>query len=363
MPTLTSLSAADLRQAVLRFRDALRAHQEELNRLNVYPVPDGDTGTNMALTLESVSAELADRRVDGRGVPRDQPRLAHGRPRQLRRDPVADPARARRGLPRPLDAVGAADLARRAAPRRRRRVRSGDAPGRGHDPHRRARESAEAVEALDGDRRSSTLLERADDARARRGRAHARAAARRCATPASSTRAARASRCCSPRSSRSCRRPRDPRARGRRPRPPSVAAHLAGRRRVEPALRGHVPPRRARRHDARRSATRGARSATRSSSSAATALWNCHVHTNDIGAAVEAGIDAGRPHKIRVTDLIEQVEEERWVREADVRRRPRRVRRPDRRHHRGRRGRRRRRGSAACSRASACSRSSPAASR
>src|SRR5512144_1650068 len=58
MPTLTSLSAADLRQAVLRFRDALRAHQEELNRLNVYPVPDGDTGTNMALTLESVSAEL-----------------------------------------------------------------------------------------------------------------------------------------------------------------------------------------------------------------------------------------------------------------------------------------------------------------
>ena len=58
MPTLTCLSAADLRQAVLRFRDALRAHQEELNRLNVYPVPDGDTGTNMALTLESVSAEL-----------------------------------------------------------------------------------------------------------------------------------------------------------------------------------------------------------------------------------------------------------------------------------------------------------------
>src|ERR1044071_3590600 len=58
MPTLTSLSAADLRQAVLRFRDALRLHQEELNRLNVYPVPDGDTGTNMALTLESVVAEI-----------------------------------------------------------------------------------------------------------------------------------------------------------------------------------------------------------------------------------------------------------------------------------------------------------------
>jgi len=60
MPTLTSLGAADLRQALLRFRDAVRAHQEELNRLNVYPVPDGDTGTNMALTLESVGAALND---------------------------------------------------------------------------------------------------------------------------------------------------------------------------------------------------------------------------------------------------------------------------------------------------------------
>src|SRR5205814_3774218 len=47
-------------------------------------------------------------------------------------------------------------------------------------------------------------------------------------------------------------------------------------------------------------------------------IWNCHVHTNDIGAAVEAGIDAGRPRNLRVTDLFEQVEEERWVREAEV---------------------------------------------
>jgi dihydroxyacetone kinase-like predicted kinase len=45
-------------------------------------------------------------------------------------------------------------------------------------------------------------------------------------------------------------------------------------------------------------------------------LWNCHIHTDDIGAAVEAAIDVGRPRNIRVTDLMEQVEEERWVREA-----------------------------------------------
>ncbi len=45
-------------------------------------------------------------------------------------------------------------------------------------------------------------------------------------------------------------------------------------------------------------------------------LWNCHIHTNDIGAAIEAGVEAGRPHAIRVTDLFEQVEEEQWVRDA-----------------------------------------------
>jgi dihydroxyacetone kinase-like predicted kinase len=44
-------------------------------------------------------------------------------------------------------------------------------------------------------------------------------------------------------------------------------------------------------------------------------MWNCHVHTNDVGAAIEAGIEAGRPRTIRVTDLLDQVEEEQWVRD------------------------------------------------
>lgn len=45
-------------------------------------------------------------------------------------------------------------------------------------------------------------------------------------------------------------------------------------------------------------------------------LWNCHVHCDDIGAAIEAGIAVGRPHGIRVTDLIEELEENAWVQEA-----------------------------------------------
>jgi DAK2 domain fusion protein YloV len=44
-------------------------------------------------------------------------------------------------------------------------------------------------------------------------------------------------------------------------------------------------------------------------------LYNCHIHTDDVGAAIEAALDVGRPRDIRVTDLAEQVEEERWVRE------------------------------------------------
>ncbi|MBV8951490.1 MAG: DAK2 domain-containing protein, partial [Actinobacteria bacterium] len=58
MASLDRLAPPDLRAVVSRYRDALRAHQDELNRLNVYPVPDGDTGTNMALTLESVANEI-----------------------------------------------------------------------------------------------------------------------------------------------------------------------------------------------------------------------------------------------------------------------------------------------------------------
>jgi dihydroxyacetone kinase-like predicted kinase len=46
-------------------------------------------------------------------------------------------------------------------------------------------------------------------------------------------------------------------------------------------------------------------------------LFNCHIHTDDIGPAIEAAIEIGKPSKIRVTDLLEEVEEERWVREAE----------------------------------------------
>jgi uncharacterized protein len=36
-------------------------------------------------------------------------------------------------------------------------------------------------------------------------------------------------------------------------------------------------------------------------------LWNIHVHVDDVGAAIEAGIMAGRPHRIRVTHFADQL--------------------------------------------------------
>ncbi|MCL2542686.1 MAG: DAK2 domain-containing protein [Nocardioidaceae bacterium] len=38
-------------------------------------------------------------------------------------------------------------------------------------------------------------------------------------------------------------------------------------------------------------------------------IWNVHVHTDDVGAAIEAGIAVGRPHRIRVTHFAEQLAE------------------------------------------------------
>ena len=57
--TADRLGSEGLRATMEWFRDALTMHRDVINQLNVYPVPDGDTGTNMALTLESVVAEVS----------------------------------------------------------------------------------------------------------------------------------------------------------------------------------------------------------------------------------------------------------------------------------------------------------------
>ena len=55
----TNYSSNDVLNAIAAASKALSARKEEVNRLNVFPVPDGDTGTNMSLTIESVVTNIA----------------------------------------------------------------------------------------------------------------------------------------------------------------------------------------------------------------------------------------------------------------------------------------------------------------
>lgn len=54
----------------------LQHHQAAINTLNVYPVPDGDTGTNMVLTMQSAWAEIED--SPEHNVGRLAHQMAHG---------------------------------------------------------------------------------------------------------------------------------------------------------------------------------------------------------------------------------------------------------------------------------------------
>ncbi len=56
---------------------ALKEHRDEVNRLNVFPVPDGDTGTNMSLTMDAVLAEL-DRLPDDATLAQVTHAITHG---------------------------------------------------------------------------------------------------------------------------------------------------------------------------------------------------------------------------------------------------------------------------------------------
>ncbi|MGI9085478.1 MAG: DAK2 domain-containing protein [Aeromicrobium sp.] len=47
-------------------------------------------------------------------------------------------------------------------------------------------------------------------------------------------------------------------------------------------------------------------------------LWNVHVHVDDVGAAIEAGLVAGRPYRIAVTHFADQIARQRTVRRSRV---------------------------------------------
>ncbi len=52
------INAAAFKESILCAYAALQANMQVINDLNVFPVPDGDTGTNMGLTMEKAAVEL-----------------------------------------------------------------------------------------------------------------------------------------------------------------------------------------------------------------------------------------------------------------------------------------------------------------
>jgi len=319
--TLEALGANDLKAVVCAYRDALRSHQQLINRLNVYPVPDGDTGTNMALTVESVVSELAE--ADGMGeVCRA---VSHGSLMGARGNSGVILSQIMRGLASQFatapDGAGAqivtaglksASEAAYAAVARpvegtMLTVMRGAAEGCGGgsllEVLERARTSANEALA-----RTPELLPVLDHA----GVVDAGGAGLCLLFDAM----------LSVVDSRPL--PEPPAG----PLPESPAGSLPAAT-TPPAVAGAPSAPGGLRYevmyflDAPDETIAAFRDVWAGIGDSIVVvggdgLWNCHIHTDDVGAAIEAALDCGRPRDIRVTDLAEQVEEERWVREAGL---------------------------------------------
>ena len=52
------INGADFRRMLISAAAAIEINKQALNELNVFPVPDGDTGTNMSMTINAAAADL-----------------------------------------------------------------------------------------------------------------------------------------------------------------------------------------------------------------------------------------------------------------------------------------------------------------
>jgi DAK2 domain fusion protein YloV len=329
MTSRAALGADDLRAVMEGFRDALRLHQGDINRLNVYPVPDGDTGTNMALTLEAVVAELdgVDR---GAGLDEVCKAIGHGSLMGARGNSGVILSQLLRGMSERMGAAdetgvgpeGVAEALRHASDLARRAVVR-PVEGTILTVAAAAADGAVANGVLGG-----SLLEVVESS-------HAAAADALARTPEMLPVLKQAGVV-------------DAGGTGFLLLLDAMLLVIDGRPLPEPsgvpALIDYAALGDAVGSDADRGEGGDVSDlryevmyllhAPDDSIDDFKEVWagigdsivvvggdglfNCHIHTDDIGAAIEAGVETGRPQRIRVTDLAEQVEEERWVREAEV---------------------------------------------
>ena len=316
MTSPKSLSAAHLRSAIGTFAELLRSHKEVINRLNVYPVPDGDTGTNMTLTVESVVAELDEVKPDApMGLVTHA--IAHGSLMGARGNSGVILSQLLRGLVEKFPKEGDVDtelfveslehadvLARQAVVRPIEGTilsiaRAGAEGARAHAENltamvRGARERAR--EALAYTPEQLDVLKKAGVVDSG-GSGLLLWFEALCHVLAG-----------------------DP-----LPQPPALETiHVHVQEQPAHHDEGDISELRYEvmylldADDSTMHAFREVWSGIGDSIVivGGEGLYTCHIHTDDIGAAIEAAIDAGRPRDIRVTDLSEQVIEERWVREG-----------------------------------------------
>ena len=79
-----NISGKMLRDAIISGAYNIIIHKAEVDELNVFPVPDGDTGTNMSMTIKNALPELKEMSDDitegqDRGFRKGSCRRAHKR--------------------------------------------------------------------------------------------------------------------------------------------------------------------------------------------------------------------------------------------------------------------------------------------
>ena len=310
------LDAAALRRVLVGYHGALSEHREAIDNLNVYPVPDGDTGTNMTLTVRSVTEGLDG--VDDRLEPLCKA-VAHLALMGARGNSGVILAQILRGFSsvlRDADSAGqepdAPVVARALSAASEGAYTAVARPVEGTilTVIREASESAQAaaeaggglVEVLDAARvQGYDALERTPEmlaVLAEAGVVDAGGAGLLLLLDA-------------------CLAELDGRP---LPEPPKVAAGpapVAAASAAHPIEESSIADLRYEVMfllDAPDSSVDGFKQAWIEVGDSIVVvggdgIWNCHIHTDDIGAAIEAGIAVGRPHRIQITDLLDQAAE------------------------------------------------------
>jgi hypothetical protein len=316
MTSTTTLSAGQLRAAICTFGELLRSHKEVINRLNVYPVPDGDTGTNMTLTIQSVIAELDALDVD---APMElvSRAISHGSLMGARGNSGVILSQLLRGLVEkfPKDGEVGAELLAESFEHADNLARQAVVRPVEGTILSIARAGAEGARS---DTTSLSSLARAARERAKVALAYTpeQLAVLKQAGVVDSGGAGLLlwfDALCHVVAN-------DPLPEA----PPldSIVVHVH----EQPPTHGDGDIADLRYEvmylldadDSKMHAFREVWSGLGDSIVivGGDGLYNCHIHTDEIGACIEAALDAGRPREIRITDLTEQVIEERWVREA-----------------------------------------------